>query len=214
MSTVDSARDVTPLRRGRVEFTSLRMDNIHTHFRWNNDAELNRLDSEIPYEEEAFGDFKDRFEQMCSNPPPTHQDFEIHALDQEELIGVAYVARISEHNHHGQVGVTIGDREYWGRGYGRQSLGLLLTYCFEHLGLHRVSAETFEYNTAWRDLVMGMGFEKEGTARDYLYRDGRYWDKETYALLEREYRAHHVESNGEGEKAVEKVAVDAPRREG
>lgn len=194
MSQRRSTHDVTPLRRGNVEFTFLQMDNIHAHFEWNNDPELNRLDSEIPYEEETFGEFKARFEQMCFNPSPSHQDFEIHAISEDALIGVAYVRHISEYNQHAQVGVTIGDRDFWGEGYGCDSLGLLLAYCFDELDLHRVSAETFEYNTAWRDLVEGMGFEKEGTAREYLCRDGRYWDKETYSLLEREYRARHADA--------------------
>jgi len=184
-------RDVH-LESDRVQFTPLQLDNIYKHFRWNNDPELNRLDSEVPYEEETFGEFKKRFEQMCFNPAPMNQDFEIHTED-GTLIGVAFVAGISEHNQHGLVGVTIGDRSYWGQGYGRESLELLLRYCFNELELHRVSAETFEYNEAWRRLVEETGFQKEGTAREYLYRDGEYWDKENYALLEREYRARTME---------------------
>ncbi|MFB6099299.1 MAG: GNAT family N-acetyltransferase [Salinibacter sp.] len=189
MSTPLPVYEVTPLRTARVKFTPLRMENIHTHFRWNNDPELNRLDSEIPYEEEKFGKFKGRFEKMCEDPSPSRRTFEIHVLDdgEETLIGVAYVTHISPHNLHGQVGITIGERNYWGRGYGRESFELLLSYCFEALELHRVSAETFEYHTAWKDLVEGMGFQKEGTVREYLRRDGRYWDKEIYALLEQEY---------------------------
>ena len=189
MSTPDPTHSATPIEGGRVRFTPLQMENIHTHFRWNNDPELNRLDSEVPYEEESFGTFKERFEQLCNNPSPAHRDFEIHDVEEGQLIGVAYVARISSHHHHGMVGVTIGEREYWGRGYGKESLRLLLRYCFQEIDLHRVSAEAFEYNTAWRDLIDGFGFTKEGTAREYLYRDGEYWDKELYALLESEYRA-------------------------
>lgn len=197
--------DVTPLRRGHVEFTPLQMENIHTHFRWNNDPELNRLDSEVPYREEAFGEFKSRFERLRQNPSPAHQHFEIHALDADStLIGVAFVAHISEHNRHGQVGITIGDRDFRGQGYGRKSLRLLLAYCFERLGLHRVRAETFEYHEAWRRLVEGMGFVKEGTARESLYRDGKYWDIETYSLLEQEYRARHAEA--ENDKPVRETA--------
>jgi RimJ/RimL family protein N-acetyltransferase len=114
-------------------------------------------------------------------------------VEEDELIGVAYVARISEHHHHALVGVTIGEREYWGCGYGEESLRLVLRYCFQTLGLHRVSAESFEYNTDWCDLLEGVGFTQEGTARDYLFRDGEYWDKELYALLEREYREQFLE---------------------
>lgn len=179
-------RDVTPMELGRVRYTPLQMENIYTHFRWNNDPELNRLDSEIPYEEETFGEFKKRFEKLCYNPSAFHFDFEIHTQD-GDLIGVAYVARISEHNQHGLIGITIGDRDYWGKGYGRESMRLILRFCFQELDLHRVSAETFEYNTAWRDLVEGMGFVKEGTAREYLYREGRFWDKMNYSLLDSEY---------------------------
>src|SRR6056297_852024 len=138
MTTSNPAHQVTPLEEGRVRFTPLQMENIHTHFRWNNDPELNRLDSEIPYEEETFGEFKKRFEQLCYNPSAFHFDFEIHTKD-GDLIGVAYVARISEHNQHGLIGITIGDRDYWGKGYGRESMRLILRFCFQELDLHRVS---------------------------------------------------------------------------
>lgn len=188
MSTSVPTHDVTPLTEDRVRFEPLQMENIHTHFRWNNDPELNRLDSEIPYEEESFGTFKQRFEQLCNEPARAHRDFEIHDNEEEALIGVAYVAHISEYHDHALVGITIGERDYWGRGYGQESLRLLLRYCFEELDLHRVSAEAFEYNTPWRDLIERVGFEQEGTAREYLYRDDQYWDKILYALLEDEYR--------------------------
>jgi RimJ/RimL family protein N-acetyltransferase len=188
MTTPNPTHQVTPLEEGRVRFTPLQMENIHTHFRWNNDPELNRLDSELPYEEESFGDFKERFEQLCNDPSPGHRDFEIHDREEGALIGVAYVAHISPHHHHAMIGITIGEREYWRQGYGTESLRLVLKYCFRELDLHRVSAESFEYNTAWRDLLENIGFTQEGTAREYLYRDERYWDKELYALLEDEYR--------------------------
>ena len=197
MDTPPPVPDVTPLHGERVTFTPLRMENIHTHFRWNNDPELNRLDSEVPYEEESFGAFKGRFERMCEESSPSTRTFEIHALEDDTLIGVAYAAHINPHSRHAKVGITIGDRDYWGRGYGRASFEMLLSYCFDQGNLHRVSAETFEYHTAWRDLIEGMGFTREGTARDYLRRDGRYWDKGLYALLAPAYRARRGEARQE-----------------
>jgi len=191
------------MEEGRVRFTPLQMENIHTHFHWNNDPELNRLDSEMPYQEESFGDFKERFEQLCQDPSPAHRDFEIYDVVEGELIGVAYVTHISEYHHHALAGITIGEREYWGQGYGKESFGLLLRYCFQDLGLHRVTAEAFEYNDMWRDLIRRMGFQKEGTAREYLFRDGQYWDKILYALLEQEYR----ELFGEGAEADEETSA-------
>lgn len=175
----------------RVRFTPLQLENIYQHFRWNNDPELNRLDSEVPYEEETFSEFKRRFERMREESSSS-RDFEIHQKD-GPLIGVAFVTDLSPHNRHGNVGITIGDRDYWGKGYGRESLELLLEYCFEELDLHRVGAEIFEYNEAWRRLVQAAGFQKEGTAREYLYRDEQFWNKESYSLLAREYREQRSE---------------------
>ncbi len=177
------------LKRGaRITLSPLRLENLYKHFAWNNDPELNRLDSEIPYEQESLGAFKRRFEQMIYAPAPDSRDFEIHAED-GTVIGVAYIGNISAHNRHCKIGITIGDRNYWGKGYGRAALRLVLNYCFDELDMHRVGTETFEYNTAWRKLVEWAGFTREGTDREYLFRDGRYWDKDTYAILEDEYRA-------------------------
>lgn len=171
----------------RVTLTPLHYENIYKHFEWNNDPELNRLDSEFPYRRESFADFKVRFEQMVDHPTPQNIDLEIHAED-GTLIGLAYAIDISRHNKHCTVGVTIGDRKYWGKGYGRESLELLLAFCFEELKMHRVHTETFEYNEAWQSLVRDTGFTHEGVERDYLCRDGQYWDKEIYSMLEDEYR--------------------------
>ena len=182
---------VPSLESDRLLFTPLQIENIYTHFRWNNDPELNRLDSELPHREEPFGQFKKRFEQMCFHTTEANRDFEIH-LKGDALIGVAYVSDISAHHGHAQIGITIGDREHWGQGYGRESLELLLAYCFDELDLHRVSAETFEYNQAWRRLVEEAGFVHEGSAREYLQRDGQYWDKVNYALLAHEYHTRNT----------------------
>lgn len=171
----------------RIQLRRLDVDNIYQHFEWNNDPELNRLDSELPFEEESFGDFKRRFEQMVYRPHNHSQHFELHTED-GKMIGVAYVAGLNEHNRHATVGLTIGDRDYWGEGYGRNALQELLAHCFDELGLHRVATEIFDYNEAWEHLIESVGFEKEGTLRDYLYRDDRYWNKAIYSMLEDEYR--------------------------
>lgn len=63
------------VKRGeRVHLTPLQLKNLYKHFEWNNDPELNRFDSEIPFAEESLGDFKARFEQMVYDPSPTLQD--------------------------------------------------------------------------------------------------------------------------------------------
>ncbi len=178
----------TTLEGEKVRFEPLQLVNIHQHFKWNNDPELNRLDSELPYSKESFGEFKKRFERMIYHPSFNSQDFEIYAED-DVLIGIAYIANLSDHNKHCSVSITIGNRDYWGKGYGRDALRLVLRYCFDTLEMHRVDTELFSFNDAWKRLVLWAGFHQDGVMRDYLFRDGQYWDKEVYAMLEPEYRA-------------------------
>lgn len=170
----------------RIRFDRLRLENIYTHYRWNNDPELNRLDSEVPFAEESFGSFKKRFERLVAHPRADCLDFEIHEED-HGLIGVAFISGISGHHKHCSVGVTIGDRGFWGKGYGREAMDILLAYCFDSLGMHRVTASVFAFNDAWRKLVEGMGFTTEGTDRDYLLTEGQFYDRIRYAMLADEY---------------------------
>ena len=180
-------QSLMPQSEDRVRLTALQRSNIHTHFQWNNDPELNRLDSEVPFQKESFGAFKHRFEQLCDAPKRTHYAFEIYAADEDALIGVASIYGMRPASRNAYISLTIGKRAYWGRGYGRGAMRILLPLCFEEMGLHRVAAETFAFNDAWRRLVQGSGFAHEGTLRDYLHRDGQFWDKEVYGLLAAEY---------------------------
>lgn len=176
------------LQHGRVVFKPLRYENVYTHFRWNNDPALNRLDSEQPFAYEPFGAFRRRFEALVFRPDPACRDFEVHTVE-GHLIGLAYLYDLDWHCCRATVGITIGERSYWGHGYGREALQLMLRHAFDDLGLHRITAQTFSYNAPWRRLLIWAGFLHEGTERDSIRRDEQFWDKENYALLAHEYAA-------------------------
>lgn len=175
---------------GDVRLRPLSEESIYRHFEWSNNVELNHLQSELPYEEEGFSEFKRRYEALLSHGPDFERHFEI--VDSTGgVIGVAHIGRISMANRNCLISVTIGDPSDRGHGYGRAALTMLLDFCFEKLGMHRVSAEAFSYNEPWITLLEHVGFRREGIERDYLDRDGRFWDKAIYGLLEPEYRQKH-----------------------
>ena len=174
----------------RLALTPLQMKHVHAHFRLNNDEELNRLDSEAPFRREPFGAFLKRFERLVYNPREGERDFEIHTHD-GALVGVAYADGISSCHRRCRVGVTV-ERATWGQGYGSEALGLLLHHLFTGADVHRVTADAFAFNESWKRLLTRAGFRREGCLRDYLYRDGQWHDKETYALLEDEYYARRM----------------------
>jgi len=74
------------------------------------------------------------------------------------------------------VGIGIGEREYWGKGYGTDAMRTILHYGFDELNLHRVSLNVFEYNQRAIHSYEKAGFTIEGRMRQCLRREGQRWD--------------------------------------
>lgn len=85
-------------------------------------------------------------------------------------------------------GIVIGDRQYWGRGYGRAASELILEYGFSKLKLNRIALTVYEFNQRGIRLYRKLGFKKEGVARQYVRREGRYYDAIAMSLLKPEWR--------------------------
>ncbi|MGP7961161.1 GNAT family N-acetyltransferase [Sanguibacter sp. A247] len=78
---------------------------------------------------------------------------------------------------------------YRGRGYGRETIGLVLAHAFapDGLGLHRVSLDVLDFNPRARMLYESIGFTVEGRLRE-VYRDGDRWaDAIIMSILEHEW---------------------------
>lgn len=75
-----------------------------------------------------------------------------------------------------------------GRGLGRRILNEILRIAFEELGAHRLFLDVQEDNARARHLYTSLGFVHEGTMRDAVLRDGKYYGLHMMSLLEDEYR--------------------------
>lgn len=74
------------------------------------------------------------------------------------------------------------DPAHWGRGRMKRALTLALDYLFAHFNLHRIMANHLPDNERSARLLQGLGFEREGYARDYLLIDGVWRDHVLTAL--------------------------------
>jgi RimJ/RimL family protein N-acetyltransferase len=97
---------------------------------------------------------------------------------------------------------------YTGHGYATEAVRELLRFCFEEIGIHRVTAICFSDNTeSWR-LMERVGMRREShTVRDSLHRSGKWLDGYTYALLADEWfsgvgAAHHGQRDAGDEGRV------------
>lgn len=96
------------------------------------------------------------------------------------------VARAGEHRQ-GSVGWLLGS-QYQGRGLATEAVRTLVTYCFEQLGLHRISARTGHDNTRSWKLMERLGMRREAHFRESHLVEGEWRDEYIYAVLASEWR--------------------------
>jgi RimJ/RimL family protein N-acetyltransferase len=107
-----------------------------------------------------------------------------------ELIGVVELDGLLWNQQVGWLSIGIGEPARRGQGYGAEALRLALDFAFRELNLHRAQLTVFSYNTPAIGLYEKLGFQREGTYREFLQRDGRRYDMYLYGLLRHEWEQH------------------------
>lgn len=116
--------------------------------------------------------------------------FAVRTVDGDELVGHVTLSGIQWSNGVGWAAVGIAPDQQ-SRGYGTGAMELLCSFAFDECALHRVQLTVFEYNRRAIDLYERLGFQREGTYREFLARDGRRYDMLLYGLLRDEWVGRH-----------------------
>ncbi|MEX2640295.1 MAG: GNAT family protein [Balneolales bacterium] len=170
-----------------VELKPFSLLNAETHFKWNNDEELNFYDSDFPLNLETFDSFINRLKLITDEQNTSNRLMEIHVGETGELIGIIDIHNIDIHNLHCSLECTIGDYTYRHKGYGTEALGKALRHCFEELNMQKVYASSFDFNEKWIRMLTKTGFKQEGHLRRHVQKRGRYCDKLLFGLLKEEF---------------------------
>jgi len=155
--------------------------------RWQRDTEFHRLADSDPAELTSEKKLKEWFDKNAEGGfKPERHAFSIHALDDDKLIGflVLWVNLI-----YGEVwvGIGIGERDYWGKGYGTDAMKLGVQFAFMELGVQRVSLGLHEYNARALKSYEKVGFKFEGRTRWDVLREGKRTDTLWMGVLRDEW---------------------------
>ena len=163
--------------------------NAEAYALWNRDSEFMRLLDAEPAYPPSVKKLTELIQKDQEKDPPPFYLFAIRTLEGDKLVG--YIGLDGEAFPHGEifVGIAIGEREAWGKGYGTDAMKVILRYAFQELNLRRVSLDSFEYNPRAIRSYEKAGFVHEGRAREFLYREGRRWDLIFMGILREEWLA-------------------------
>ncbi len=77
-------------------------------------------------------------------------------------IGNIKLGPINRHHGTGDIGLLIGERSEWGKGYASEAIALLADYAFALLNLAKLTASCYSDNEGSRRVFLKAGFIEEG----------------------------------------------------
>ena len=156
---------------------------------WINDREVTRfLAARYPFSRAQEEDWIDR---VSKQPPSEGLVLAIELLADSRHIGSIGLHDPRWEDRHASLGIMIGEKDCWGRGYGTDAILTLLRFAFDEMNLHRVTLDVLTDNDRAIASYRKCGFVSEGTLRQAYYQEGRYRDLLTMGVLAGEFRALH-----------------------
>ncbi len=170
----------------RLRLRAIEKNDIDRFISWLNDPQVREgIAIFLPlsrYEEEKW------FETTMAKPATEHpMVIEIHSGDNWIPIGDCGFFEIDWRNRFGELGIFIGEKEYWNQGYGSEAVKLLLKHGFNTLNLNRIFLRVFEDNKRAIRAYEKTGFVHEGRLRSAQFKDGKYIDVLFMSVLREEW---------------------------
>lgn len=148
-----------------------RLDDVDRDYEWRADPELADLDATSPIRL-TLAEFTRYYRDELEFPSPWSVRYAIDTLDGTH-IGNAMYYDIDRTRSRTELGIMIGDRRYWGRGYGTDAVITLLRSIFLDAGLEYVYLHTLDYNERAQRAFKKAGFQALGQ----VHRDRRTFMK-------------------------------------
>jgi len=151
---------------------------------------LNDLEVTLPLGDEAYipagvESLRTDIEEIITKQ---QQVFSIVDAENDRLIGRCLLFNIDPVNRSAMLGIFIGEKAYWGKGYGQEATRLLLDYGFNLLNLHNIMLGVFSFNERAIQAYRKVGFKEMGRRREARIIGDRKFDVVFMDMLADEFK--------------------------
>jgi len=169
----------------RLELRPLRPEDVSdAYVRWLNDPETVRY-TEARHTQHTLESVRE-YVAECTAKGNEHLlgIFEVRC---GRHVGNIKVGPLNPHHRYASVGLIIGEKDCWGKGYATEAIALAARYSFETLGLHKLNAGVVQGNEASLKAFEKNGFMVEGVRRMQNYCEGCWRNEIMLGLLAEEW---------------------------
>jgi len=156
---------------------------------WDNDLEV-----AIPLGDEAYTQFPlDKTKEVISTLIKKQEYvFNVIELETDNLIGRCMLFGIDRVDRRAMLGIAIGEKAYWNKGYGQDATRLLLDYGFNLLNLNNIMLGVFSFNQRAINCYKKVGFKEIGRRRQARIIGGKKFDVILMDILAEEFESPYV----------------------
>lgn len=158
----------------RIYLREVRPSDVNeNYYRWMNDPEItqylesrfypNALESIQDFVKGKLGDRESAF-------------FAIVLKDSDRHIGNIKIGPVNWIHRIADIGLMIGDKASWGKGYATEAIRLVTEYGFKTLNLHKITASCYASNQGSAKAFVKVGFFEEGVRKSHSFSYGKYED--------------------------------------
>jgi len=138
---------------------------------------------------EETRNYEDIVTEFISRKSDDHKaQYTIVLKNENKPIGRVYLSKIDKGSD--SIDITriyIGDEHYLGKGFGKDSMLLLLEYCFKTLGMERVTLDHYPNNEKASKMYLNLGFKYEGIMRNAAKKNNKYYNLHLMSILKDKY---------------------------
>ncbi|MCD6558919.1 MAG: GNAT family N-acetyltransferase [Palaeococcus sp.] len=143
------------------------------YYKWMNDEEVTRF-----LESRFYPQAREKIEEYVRsiNSNPNYIFLAIIEKKSDKHIGNIKLGPINWIHRHAEVGLIIGEKTAWGKGYATEAIKLVTDYAFKKLNLHKLTASCYKDNVGSQKAFKKNGYVVEGIRKAHCFYDGKYTD--------------------------------------
>lgn len=171
-----------------VQLRELTLDDVEDRYQWSLDRDVTKhLVLPDQYPPFTRGDTRNWIEACISRK----NGYEQRAIVTETGIHIGWVdlKNFDKTNKNAELGIAIGNKDYWGKGFGMAALNSMLQIGFSQFELEKIWLRVDEDNTKAKKSYESAGFVCEGLMRNDRLRRGQFIHRYRYSMLREEYQS-------------------------
>lgn len=160
----------------KVLLRAYKKDDIELATNFINDKEIKKfLVTDIPFPM-TYWEEENWVKSQNSNNNGEY-NFAIEDIESKKYIGGCGINKINWLSRVATVGIMIGDKDYWGKGFGTDAMKVLIDFIFNHMNINKIRLGVFSFNKRAIKSYEKCGFKVEGVLKNETFKNGKYYDE-------------------------------------